>query len=114
MIPGPQYRNFWFVPCLIISHLISVIHYFLARIYLLDVPDCVKQGPGGMYRNLQKIWFARLLKKIISVWIRSPFYQHALRLVNFDIPIPEGTGLVLVTCHTPWKRLMVSWFFENQ
>jgi lauroyl/myristoyl acyltransferase len=34
-------------------------------------------------------------------------------MVNFNIPVPENQGLILVTCHTPWKRLLVRWFFEN-
>jgi hypothetical protein len=113
MVRSPQYHSFWFLPCLFLSHIISVTHCFLVQIHVLEIPDCVRRAPGGIFINLQKIWFARLLKKIVSVWVRSPFYRNALKLVNFDIPIPDGRGLILVTCHTPWKRLMVSWFFEN-
>jgi len=113
MTRSSQYHSFWFLPCLLISHLISATHSFFVRIHFLEIPDCVRQAPGGMYRNLQKIWFARLLKKIVSVWVRSPFKSYALRLVNFNIPIPAGKGVILVTCHTPWKRLLVRWFFEN-
>jgi hypothetical protein len=113
MARSPQYYNFWFLPCLLLSNIIAVAHCFLVQIHVLQIPDCVKRAPGGMFKNLQKIWFARFLKKIVSIWVRSPFYQYALRLVNFDIPIPNGTGLILVTCHTPWKRLLVSWFLEN-
>jgi hypothetical protein len=77
------------------------------------IPECIRQAPGGIYVNLQKIWFARLLKKIISLWVRSPFYKYALKMVNFNIPVSTNQGLILVTCHTPWKRLLVRWFFEN-
>jgi lauroyl/myristoyl acyltransferase len=77
------------------------------------IPDCIRQAPGGIYLHLQKIWFARLLKKIVSLWVRSPFYSYALKMVNFNIPVQASQGLVLVTCHTPWKRLIVRWFFEN-
>jgi len=113
VIRNPSYHSFWFAPCLIISHLISVIHCFFIQIHILYVPDCIKQAPGGLSVNMQKIWFARLFKKVVSVWVRSPFCSHALKLVNFNIPIPAGKGLVLVTCHTPWKRLLVRWFSEN-
>jgi hypothetical protein len=114
MTRSRQYRSFWFIPCQFISHIIAFIHNLVVQIHLLEIPSYIRQAPGGMYKNLQKIWFARLLKKIISVWVRSPLKTSALKLVNFDIPIPAGKGLVLVTCHTPWKRLLVSWFFENQ
>lgn len=96
------------------SHFIASTHRLIVLIHFLEIPDCLEQAPGGMYKNLQKIWFARLVKKIISVWVRSPFKTGALNLVKFDIPIPSGKGLVLVTCHTPWKRLLVRWLFENQ
>lgn len=111
---SPQYHSFWFIPCLLISHLIAVVHILVVQIGLLEIPDCVKQAPGGAHKNLQKIWFARLLKKIISIWVRSPLKTSALNLVHFDIPVPVGKGIVLVTCHTPWKRLLVRWFYENQ
>lgn len=113
MIRNPPYHSFWFAPCLIISRLISVIHCFFIQNHIMDVPDCIKQAPGGLCVNVQKIWFARLFKKVVSLWVRSPFCSHALKLVNFNIPIPTGKGLVLVTCHTPWKRLLVRWFSEN-
>jgi hypothetical protein len=113
MVRSRQYHSFWFLPCLLLSHIISLAHYCLVRIRVLDIPEYVRRAPGGMFRNLQKIWFARFLKKIVSIWVRSPFYQHALRLVNFDIPVTGGTGLIFVTCHTPWKRLLVRWFSEN-
>lgn len=113
MIRNSKYKSFWFFPCLILSHILSVTHLLLFKAQLVVIPDCIKQAPGGLYKNLQKIWFARLLKKIVSVWVRSPFSNYALKLVNFDIPIPTGKGLVLVTCHTPWKRLLVRWFFQN-
>ena len=113
MIPSSKYNKFWYVPCLLISNLFAGTHCFFVQARLLAIPNCVKEAPGGMYINLQKIWFARLLKKIVSIWVRSPFKSRAFSLVNFNIPMSPGTGLVLVTCHTPWKRLLVSWFFEN-
>jgi hypothetical protein len=113
MIRKPAYQNICLYPCLLFAHILSGLHYFFARIDLLEIPACIGEAPGGLYKNLRKIWFARLLKKIVSVWVRSPFRGQALRLVNFSLPHPSRNGLILVTCHTPWKRLLVRWFFEN-
>ncbi len=99
--------------CFLPSHLISGMHYFFWQMGWLDIPDCIRDAPGGLYNNLQKIWFCRLLKKIVSVCVRSPYRELVLKLVNFSLPSSSGRGLVLVTCHTPWKRLLVRWFFEN-
>ncbi len=114
MIQNRPYQSFWYLPCLIISHLLAVIHCVFVQVHLIGIPDCIKQAPGGTYVNLQKIWFARVVKKIVSLWVRSPFFNYALKLVNFNVPVPAGKGLILVTCHTPWKRLLVRWFSENQ
>jgi lauroyl/myristoyl acyltransferase len=113
MVLKLSYKNICLSPCLLFSHILSGLHYFFARLDFLDIPACIREAPGGLYKNLQKIWFARLLKKIVSIWVRSPFRSQALRLVNFSLPLPSGNGLILVTCHTPWKRLLVQWFFEN-
>lgn len=114
MIRKLLYQGLLYFPCLITSLLLAAIHWFFFHINLVLIPDCIKQAPGGTWVNLHKIWFARIFKKIISVWVRSPFSHFALKLVNFNIPVPAGKGLILVTCHTPWKRLLVRWFSENQ
>ena len=99
--------------CRKLSYLISAIHSFFWKINLLDIPLCIGEAPGGLYTNLQKIWLARLVKKLVSIGVRSPLRNQALGLVHFDIPVPAGTGLIFITCHTPWKRLLVQWFSEN-
>ena len=110
---NPVNKNIFFFFCFLPSHVLSGIHCLLFRIGWLEVPECIIEAPGGLYKTLQKIWFSRLLKKIISVWVRSPFRRQVLKLVSFSLPAPCEKGLVLVTCHTPWKRLLVRWFFEN-
>jgi hypothetical protein len=99
--------------CLIFSYILAAVHYFMASAGFLRIPSCIREAPGGFFSNIQKIWFARLLKKVVSVSVRSPLRLKTLQLVNFDVPIPAGTGLVIVTCHTPWKRLLVQWVYEN-
>ena len=109
----PYSINICLFQCRFISHIITGLHYLLVRFRLLKIPVCILEAPGGLYKNLQKIWFSRLLKKLVSLWVRSPLRHYALRLVNFDFQIPGGKGLILVTCPTPWKRLLVRWLFEN-
>ena len=111
--PQPYYITICLFQCRFISHIVTGIHCHLVRLGFLKIPVCIREAPGGLYKNLQKIWFARLLKKLVSLWVRSPLRRDAFGLVNFDFQIPGSTGLILVTCHTPWKRLLVQWFFEN-
>ena len=98
--------------CRFHSHIIAAFHYSAARNSMIKIPGYIWEAPGGLYKNLQKIWFTRLLKKLVSLWVRSPLRSKALQLVHMDIPVPS-TGLIFVTCHTPWKRLLVQWFSEN-
>jgi lauroyl/myristoyl acyltransferase len=109
----PYYITLCLQICRLFSHYITGVHYISARLHILNIPDCIWEAPGGLYKNLQKIWFARLVKKLVSLWVRSPLRAHVLKLVNFDFQLPAGTGFIFVTCHTPWKRLMINWFFEN-
>jgi len=109
----PLYAILLIAFCRIFSHVIAALHVIGVQVFYLRIPACIRQSSEGIFQSLQKIWNARLLKKIVSVWVRSPFRKHALQLVNFNIPVPASTGLILVTCHTPWKRLLVSWFSEN-
>jgi lauroyl/myristoyl acyltransferase len=111
--PLPIFMRISSALCRFYSYIIAGIHYFAVRNRLLEIPGFIWEAPGGPYKNLQKIWFSRLLKKLVSLWVRSPLRNQALQLVKLDIPIPAGTGTIFVTCHTPWKRLLVNWFSEN-
>src|SRR5450755_404688 len=109
----PFYLTICLLLCRIISHVIAGVHYFAVHVLYLKIPACIRHAPGGVYKNLQKIWLARYLKKVVSVWVRSPLRNQVLQLVKLDFKIPDNTGIVFVTCHTPWKRLLVQWFFQN-
>ncbi len=111
--PQPISVNFFIMLCWIFSIPLAVLHYLAVYLVGLDIPQPIGEAPGGLYKNLRKIWFARLLKKQVSLWVRTPFRNVVFRLVNFDFKIPVDRGLIFVTCHTPWKRLLVNWFFEN-
>ncbi len=87
--------------------MVGGLHYYAVRSGFLKIPLCICIAPGGVYKNLQKIWFAQLLRRVVSVLVRSPLRIKTLRLVNFTIPATGDTGRVVVTCHTPWERLLV-------
>lgn len=112
--PRPIGIHFFMSLCRLLSILPATLHYIAIKAVILDIPITIGEAPGGLYKNILKIWSARLLKKLVSILVRSPFREHAFCLVNFDFEVPVGKGLIYVTCHTPWKRLLVSWFFENQ
>ncbi len=35
-------------------------------------------------------------------------------MINFNIPLPADRGCIIVTCHTPWKRLLANWCLEKK
>jgi len=90
------------------------IHTYAVKAGIVNIPDCICNAPGGMNKNLQKIWNARLLKKAVSVLVRSPLRLKTIQLINLAFLLPVHSGSVIVTCHTPWKRLIVQWLSENK
>ena len=86
MIRNSKYNSFWFFPCLILSHILSVTHLLLFKAQLVVIPDCIKQAPGGLYKNLQKIWFARLVKKNSLRLGKITFQQLRIEAGKFRYP----------------------------
>lgn len=77
------------------------------------MPFYILNGKSQLYKNLNQIWYTRLVRRVISVSVRSPLRLTTLRLVNFNVTIPPDSGCVIAICHTPWKRLLVQWCLEN-
>lgn len=99
--------------CSLLSCLSAGIHYCFISSGLLKVPVYILNGKGDLYKNLDQIWHARFARRVISVFVRSPFRLNTLRLVDLNIAVPPDSGCVIAICHTPWKRLLVQWCLEN-
>ena len=68
---------------------------------------------NGVFYNLQNIWYAHFVRKVISVLLRTPFKLSAINLVCSNIQLPTNVGCVIAICHTPWKRLLVEWSLHH-
>jgi len=99
--------------CRYLSLVAAAVHYGLLSAGLMKVPLYIAHSGQNAFKNLRNIWHTRLVRRVISVSVRSPLRTSTLRLVNSNVPLPPGTGCVIAICHTPWKRLLVQWCLEN-
>jgi hypothetical protein len=108
----PFFLNLSVPPCRLFSNTIAALHYCIVRAGLLRIPLCIYHAPGGMYKNLCKIWFSRVFRRTVSVLIRTPFRSKVLQLVDITFPVTDE-GCVITMCHTPWSRLLTQWCLKN-
>ena len=109
----PVYLNICISMCSLLAYLNATIHFCFIITGLLKKPLYLKVTSGGEYKSLSKIWYTRIVRRMVSVLVRSPLRSSTLRLVNFTIPLPAHSGCIILICHTPWKRLLVQWCLEN-
>jgi hypothetical protein len=81
---------------------------------LLKRPSYILKTSGTLFKNLYNIWYARVVRRMLSVFLRTPLRKSTLGLINFRIPVPADSGCVIVICHSPWKRILAQWCLENK
>jgi hypothetical protein len=81
---------------------------------LLKRPAYILKSAGTVFKNLYAIRYARVVRKMLSVLLRTPLRKSSLGLINFSIPVPADSGCVIAICHSPWKRILVQWCLENK
>jgi hypothetical protein len=108
----PHYLRIVILICQGLAAVIAAIYYLLFKIGILKLSLVILNAPGGVFKNLKCIWFVRLLRRFVSVLVRTPLRKHALQLINFD-PDSIVPGSVIISCHTPWARLITQWCVEN-
>jgi hypothetical protein len=108
----PLYLRILILICHVLAAIIAAVYYFLFKIGLLKISTVIIDAPYGMYKNLREIWFVRLTRRIVSVLVRTPLRKDVLHLVNFE-PDSIAPGSVIVSCHTPWSRLLTQWCVKN-
>jgi hypothetical protein len=108
----PLYLQVFIFACQFFAKIIATIHYVLFKIGILKLSQIIVNAPAGVFKNLEDIWFVRLFKRVVSLLVRTPLRKHVLQLINFDADriVP---GSVVVSCHTPWARLLTQWCAEN-
>jgi len=108
----PLYLRIFIFICHVLAAVIAAIYYFIFKTGLLKVSSVILNAPGGVYKNLRSIWFVRLIRRTVSVLVRTPLQKNVLQLINFD-PASIVPGSVIVSCHTPWARLLTQWCVAN-
>ncbi len=86
----------------------------MIQVGFLNAPVYIAKLPDKRLKTLHCIWHARLVRRIISFLVRTPLRRNILKLINFNIPMPKYQGCIIVTCHTPWKRLLTQWCLEKK
>jgi len=114
MVHKPLYLRVCLFVCQVFAGIITTRHYFLIKSGIVRTPGWFHTNQDSNLKNLKNIWHARVIRRFISVWIRSLFRRDILKLVDLNIQLPQNSGCVIVTCHTPWKRLLVQWCLEKQ
>ena len=109
----PLYLRLVILICLGLAQFFAGIHYLLVKLHIVKISSVIILAPNGLFRNLVSIWFVRFFRRCVSVIVRTPLRKHALRLINFE-PDSIGPGSVIVSCHTPWARLLTQWCAENK
>lgn len=110
----PFYLDIIISGCSLLSYIMAAVHYFFITVGLLKVPLSISGVHEDACRKIRHIWCTRITRRVVSLLVRSPFRVDTLSLVSFTDQLPAGTGCVIVTCHTPWKRLIVQWCLEHE
>jgi hypothetical protein len=100
--------------CRLLSFVSAGINYCMISADILKTPVYLLNARKKKYKHLCNIWYTRIVRRMISVLVRSPLRSSTLRIVNFNIPLPSNSGCIIVICHTPWKRLLVQWCLEKK
>ncbi|QEC57966.1 hypothetical protein [Flavisolibacter ginsenosidimutans] len=109
----PSYLLFLLTVCGFFSALCAGLHCAVIKAGLLADPVYLAKRPTKRFSRLRLVWHARLVRRIVSLLVRTPLRKGVLRLVNFNVPLPGHLGCILVTCHSPWKRLLVQWCLDK-
>jgi len=100
--------------CRVLALVMSGAHYYIIRTRIIKAPVWIIGPIEGQYKKFLRIWYARTVRRFISVSVRSLLRGSVLKLVNLDIEFPKDSGCVVAVCHTPWKRLLVEYCLDKK
>jgi hypothetical protein len=109
----PIYLSICIPLCNLLSYGCAGIHYWLVSAGIFKIDPYILVPRTEIFKKLRNLWYTELVRRMISVLVRSFLRPGILGLVNFNIPLPANSGCILTICHTPWKRLLVQWCLDN-
>ena len=92
----------------IVSSIVAFFHLLMVERKWVKVSKTISDSPEGVNETLRKIWFARMLRRLLSVIMRTPLRSKVIKLVDNRLILPKS-GCVIVIPHTPWARLLAEW-----
>jgi len=110
----PLYLIIVLAICRFISYPCASLQFVMIKVGVLNTPVYLKKLSNQQLITLNSIWYARLVRRVISFLVRTPLRKEILKLINFNIPTPGNQGCIIVMCHTPWKKLLSHWCIEKQ
>jgi hypothetical protein len=110
----PLYLRICLILCNVLSCFLAGIQYCMIAFGFLRKPVYILKTTGTLFKNLYNIWYARVVRRMLSALLRTPLRKSSLGLINFSIPVPVDSGCVIVICHSPWKRILTQWCLENK
>lgn len=96
-----------------LSSIIAFLHIFAIERNWAKIPSCFAETPDGCYFTIRKIWLARMLRRSLSLFLRTPLRRGNIALVNCKLSLPQESGCIITICHTPWARLLAEWCRVN-
>lgn len=110
----PYYLFLIFTICKGLSYFCAGIHYTFIKIRFLKNPIYISKLSHKKFYTFHCIWHTRFVKRTMSLLVRTPLRKNILRGIQFDISMPKYKGCIIMTCHTPWKRLLTQWCLEKK
>jgi len=96
-----------------ISSIITFTHLYAIERKWAKIPSCFAETADGPYFTIRKIWLTRMLRRSLSLFLRTPLRNGSMALINFKLILPQETGCIITLCHTPWARLLAEWCRVN-
>lgn len=105
--------------CLLLS-LYGLLSSIMAHFHILakeknwtKIASSFAETSDGTYTTIRKIWMARMLRRSLSLFLRTPLRYGCTSLVDCKIDVPHESGCIIAICHTPWARLLAEWCRVN-
>lgn len=76
-------------------------------------PDFFESTIHSRFKVLHSVWYARIVRRTVSLLIRTPLKEKILKLVTVNISIADKEGCIITMCRTPWKRLLDQWCLKE-
>lgn len=95
-----------------LSIVITIFHVLLIKSKWIKISDIIFNSPEGYKKILQRIWFTRMMRRLLSLTLRTPFRSKVIKLVNNKLTLPE-LGCIIAIPHTPWAKLLAEWCRSN-